>query len=62
MGRGLLRQLLVEELGQDFAEYALLLVFVVLASAGIFLTSGSSFAGLWSLSNSQVVAASAAAS
>ncbi len=62
MGRSLLRQLLVDELGQDNTEYALLLVFVVLASAGIFLTSGASFAGLWSLSNNQVVAASAAAS
>jgi Flp pilus assembly pilin Flp len=61
MGR-LLCQFLADECGQDLTEYALLLVFVVLASAGIFLQNGASFIGIWNLSNSEVVAASAAAS
>jgi len=58
---GLLRQFLADEGGQDLTEYFLLLMFVVVASAAIFFGSGSSFTGIWSLSNSQVTAASAVA-
>jgi len=58
---GLLRQFLSDDRGQDLTEYFLLLMFVVLASAAIFLGSGSGFTGIWSLSNSQVTAASAIA-
>jgi len=58
----LIRHLAVDEHGQDTSEYALLMVFVVLAGAAIFLASGASFAGIWALSNSQVVAAGSAAS
>jgi len=57
-----LRQFLAEEHAQDQTEYALLLVFVVLASVAIFYANGSSFLGIWGLTNSEVVAASAAAS
>ena len=48
--------------GQDLIEYTLLLVFVVLATAGLFLGGGESIAGIVSTSNSQIVAANASAS
>jgi Flp pilus assembly pilin Flp len=48
--------------GQDLIEYTLLLVFVVLATAGLFLGGGASIAGIVSTSNSQIFAASASAS
>ena len=48
--------------GQDLIEYTLLLVFVVLATAGLFLGGGGSIAGIVSTSNSQIIAANASAS
>jgi Flp pilus assembly pilin Flp len=60
MGR-LLRHFLFDEFGQDLTEYALLLVFVVLAAGGIFLQSAAPYLGIWSLTNSEVVGASHAA-
>ena len=58
----LLRRFLVDDGGQDLTEWALLVFFVAVASAALFTLCGSSFVGIWSVSNSQVVAASAAAS
>ena len=43
--------------GQDLTEYALLLAFVVIAAAGLFLVSGSSVVTIWSVSNNIVTAA-----
>ena len=40
--------------GQDLIEYTLLLVFVVLATAGLFLGGGASIAGIVSTTNSQI--------
>ena len=40
------------EQGQDLTEYGLLLAFVVIASAGIFLVNGSSLVGIWGAANS----------
>jgi Flp pilus assembly pilin Flp len=40
-----------DQQGQDLTEYALMLAFVVLAAAGIFLVSGSSVVTIWSVSN-----------
>jgi Flp pilus assembly pilin Flp len=48
--------------GQDLIEYTLLLVFVVIATAGLFLGVGGSIAGIVSTSNSQIIAANASAS
>jgi Flp pilus assembly pilin Flp len=36
-----------EEKGQDLVEYTLLLAFVCLASAALFISAGSSLAGIW---------------
>jgi Flp pilus assembly pilin Flp len=48
--------------GQDLIEYTLLMAFVALASAALFLGAGGSISGIWSTSNSQLVAANASAS
>jgi len=49
-----------DESGQDLIEYTLLLAFVALASASLFLSTGNSIQGIWSSSSSQLVAANAA--
>ena len=52
-----------EEEGQDMVEYTLLLAFVCLASAALFINVGSSLSGIWNVANSRAsVANSAAAS
>ncbi len=50
-----------EEQGQDLIEYTLLMAFVALASAALFLGAGNSIKGIWSVTNSQLAAASTAA-
>jgi len=52
------RNFWADEQGQDLIEYTLLLAFVALASAALFLGAGGSISGIWSTSNSQLVAAS----
>jgi Flp pilus assembly pilin Flp len=51
-----------DEQGQDLIEYTLLLAFVALASAALFIGAGASVQGIWSTTNSQLVAANSAAS
>jgi len=51
-----------DEQGQDLIEYTLLMAFVALASAALFLGAGGSIKGIWSVTNSQLVAANASAS
>ena len=43
-----------DEQGQDLIEYTLLMAFVALASAGLFLGTGGSIKGIWSVSNNQL--------
>jgi len=50
------------ESGQDLVEYTLLMLFVMLASAGIFLGTGGSIAGIVTQVNSELVAANTSAS
>ena len=40
-----------DEQGQDLIEYTLLLAFVCLASAALFIGAGSTLAGIWSTTN-----------
>jgi Flp pilus assembly pilin Flp len=54
-----LRNLWNEEQGQDLIEYTLLMAFVALASAALFLGAGKSITGIWSTTNSQLTAANA---
>ena len=48
-----------DETGQDLIEYTLLLAFVALASAALFIGAGGSVQGIWSVTNSQLIAANA---
>jgi Flp pilus assembly pilin Flp len=51
-----------DDRGQDIIEYTLLIAFVAVASAAIFLAGGGSIQGIWSTSNSQITAANSSAS
>lgn len=57
-----LRNLWKDEQGQDLIEYSLLMAFVALASAALFIGAGSSIKGIWSTTNSQLVVANTNAS
>ena len=53
-----LRNLWNDDQGQDLIEYTLLLAFVALASAALFIGAGGSVKGIWTVTNSQLGAAS----
>ena len=50
-----------EEDGQDLVEYTLLLAFVALASAALFIGAGTSINSIWSTANSRLAQASTSA-
>ena len=59
----ILRNLWRDEQGQDLIEYTLLMAFVALASAALFISSGTSISKIWSTTNVNLSqAASTAAS
>lgn len=59
--KNLLVKFIREEQGQDLVEYTLLLAFVALASAGLFISAGGSITSIWNIANSRLsVAANAA--
>ena len=43
-----------DEQGQDLIEYTLLLAFVALASAALFMNAGTSVSTIWSTTSSQL--------
>jgi Flp pilus assembly pilin Flp len=51
-----------EEEGQDLVEYTLLLAFVCLASAALFINAGSTMANIWTIANTTLKNAQDAAS
>ena len=51
-----------DDQGQDLIEYTLLMAFVALASAALFIGAGGSVAGIWNSTNSQLAAANSNAS
>jgi Flp pilus assembly pilin Flp len=55
-------RLLTDDDGQDLIEYTLLMAFVALASAALFIGAGGSIKGIWTTSNSQLTAANTQAS
>ena len=57
-----LRNFWNDEQGQDLIEYTLLMAFVALASAALFIGAGSSIKGIWSTTNSQLTVANSNAS
>jgi len=58
----LIARFLREEHGQDLVEYTLLLAFVALASAALFIGAGTSITGIWSAANSHLTVANTATS
>jgi Flp pilus assembly pilin Flp len=58
----LLLRFFSDEQGQDLIEYTLLLAFVALASAALFIGAGGSVQGIWTITNSQLGAANTSAS
>lgn len=64
--KNMMIRFLRDEQGQDLIEYTLLLAFVCLASAALFINAGSTLAGIWSttnlvLSNANTIASKALA-
>jgi Flp pilus assembly pilin Flp len=57
----LMTNFIQDEQGQDLIEYTLLLAFVCLTSAALFIGAGSSVSGVWTSTNSQLAAANVAA-
>jgi len=51
-----------EEQGQDLIEYTLLMAFIALASAAIFINAGGSISGIWSSGSTQLSNAAVSAS
>ena len=47
--------------GQDLIEYTLLLAFICLASAALFISAGGSIGGIWTAANTQLTTANTAA-
>jgi len=61
--QNVMKRLWQDEQGQDLIEYTLLMAFVALASAALFISSGTSISQIWSDTNSELsTAATAAAS
>jgi Flp pilus assembly pilin Flp len=56
------REFLKDEKGQDLIEYTLLMAFITLASAVIFVKAGKSISGIWGVASNQLSNAAAAAS
>ena len=57
-----LKAFLADESGQDLIEYTLLMAFVALASAALFIGAGGSVKGIWTTANSRLAAAATSAS
>jgi Flp pilus assembly pilin Flp len=58
----MIRTFLKDEQGQDMIEYTLLVAFVALASAAIYIGAGQQIQGIWKAANTNLVAANTAAS
>jgi Flp pilus assembly pilin Flp len=57
----MLKNFLADEQAQDLIEYTLLLAFVCLATAALFIQSGGSLSGIWNSANTDLTSANAAA-
>jgi Flp pilus assembly pilin Flp len=56
------RRFFQEDQAQDLIEYTLLLAFICIATAALFVSSGGSLSGIWSSANSDLAAANTSAS
>ena len=57
-----IRRFLKDEQAQDLIEYTLLLAFVCLASAALFISAGGSVSGIWTSANTDLAGANTSAS
>jgi len=57
----ILRNFWNDEQGQDLIEYTLLMAFVALASAALFIGAGKSISSIWTSTNTQLSSAAASA-
>jgi len=57
----ILKQFLRDDQGQDLIEYTLLLAFVALASAALFINAGGSISNIWNIASSRLGNAATAA-
>ncbi|HLK47445.1 MAG TPA: hypothetical protein VKT49_04885 [Bryobacteraceae bacterium] len=57
----MLKQIWRQEEGQDLIEYTLLLAFVALVAAGLFIQAGNVTAGIWGQAYNRLQSASTAA-
>jgi Flp pilus assembly pilin Flp len=58
----MIRNFLRDEQGQDLIEYTLLLAFVALASAALFIAAGGSVSSIWNTASTQLQSAATKAS
>ena len=58
----LLRNLWNDDQGQDLIEYTLLMAFVALASAALFISSGKSVSAIWCITSTDLASAASQAS
>ena len=56
--KAFMKRFLQEESGQDLIEYTLLMAFVALASASIFIGAGNNMATIWNNANATLANAS----
>jgi Flp pilus assembly pilin Flp len=59
--KNMIQNFVNDEQGQDLIEYTLLLAFVALASAAIFIGAGNSIKGIWATTNTSLANANNAA-
>lgn len=52
--KNMIQNFVKDEQGQDLIEYTLLLAFVALASAAIFIGAGNSISGIWQNTNTRL--------
>lgn len=52
--KSMFTRFLKDEEGQDLIEYTLLMAFIALASAAIFISAGSSINGIWKSASTQL--------
>lgn len=57
-----IRDFLANDQGQDLIEYTLLMAFVAIASAGLFIGAGGDVKGIWSVTNNELTKANVNAS
>jgi Flp pilus assembly pilin Flp len=57
----ILKQFFRDDQGQDLIEYTLILAFVALASAALFISAGGSINTIWSITNTQLSKAAGSA-